>query len=80
MEFQLRNIYVLESTSKVFSIFTPKTDVQWHEFDTVMIGQYLMPDGKIESRSKIAAFDLVGICYELLIHIDIVCLICKPIG
>ncbi|PKC67399.1 PNK3P-domain-containing protein [Rhizophagus irregularis] len=49
----------LETTSDVFSIFKPQADIQWREFESVMIGQYLTSDiKKIEGRSKIGAFDL----------------------
>ncbi|CAG8767395.1 10364_t:CDS:2, partial [Funneliformis caledonium] len=45
-------------STRVFSIFTPRTSVQWHEIDSVLIGQHLTPEVEKTGRSKIAAFDL----------------------
>ncbi|CAG8632801.1 9350_t:CDS:10 [Funneliformis mosseae] len=53
---ELKKEAKLEST-RVFSIFTPRTSVQWHEFDSVLIGQHT-PEVEKTGRSKIAAFDL----------------------
>ncbi|CAJ0751038.1 2260_t:CDS:10 [Entrophospora sp. SA101] len=49
----------IELKSRVFSIFNPKTEVQWSEHETILIGRYIKSKGeKNEARSKIAAFDL----------------------
>lgn len=67
--------YFIETTSDVFSIFKPQADIQWREFESVMIGQYLTSDiKKIEGRSKIGAFDLVGTKIRLIyVQLSLIC-------